>query len=529
MSHRATKEDTVIVHKDVVIIGGGLIGTGLARELSRYKLSVTLLERNADVAGISTRSNHGLIYRGLMLVISHVVKSYVFSEMPMEAEVHKEREKIRAEGFNLFEQVAGELDIPYRWTRTLILARNDDEIEFLRRAERACTTYGIRVRWVDENNIRAMEPNISKDFIAGICSDDSVMVIFGPDFSIAYAENAVANGINIMTEAEVTGISQDGDYQIVETTKGRVKTKFVVNAAGGDADKIMDMVTDERDWERYFNSTNTLILDKRLKDLVHGIVMSTPGPGINDFVVPQIHGNPYLSFSSYSGGGVKDRYNTATTAEGINDNFTRAQRMLPSISRSDVIASFLGVRAYILPHDDYILGPVKKNPRFINAVITPPGLCAAPAVITRLVDILHDQGLPLEEKRDFNPVRKRIPRFNELPDEEKEKLIAKDPRYGHVVCRCETVTEGEITEAIKRGGRTVDAIKYRVRAGMGRCQAGYCGPQVVRILARELNIPISQVTKSGGNSEIVPYRSKEFLLTEVAASMYGDKSSGGRR
>jgi len=502
---------------DVVIVGGGVIGTGLARELSRYKLRVTLVERNADVTGVGTRAGHSMIYRGLMLVISHVVKSYIFTEKPMEAEIGKEREKLRAAGFNLFEQVATELDIPYRWTRHLVVARNGGEVESLRRTERACTTYGVRVRWVDKNGIRAMEPNTSKDFIAGIYSDESVMVMFGPDFSIAYAENAVANGSNIMLEAEVTGVSQDGDYQVVETTKGPVRTKFIVNAAGGDADKIMDMVTDERGWERYFNASPLLILDKRLKDLVHSIVMPVPAPGTNDFALPQIHGNPYVACFDYSRGEVEDRYDTFTVGERLRNSFARAQRILPGISQSDVIASFLGTRAFVRPQDDYVLGPLKKNPRFINAVVTPPGLIAAPAVINRLVDILHEQGLPLVKKKDFNPIRKTIPQFSELPDDEKEALIAKDPGYGHVICRCETVTEGEIVEAIRRGAQTVDAIKYRVRPGMGRCQGGFCAPRVVTILARELNIPITQVTKSGANSEIVPYRSKELLPLEVTA------------
>lgn len=488
---------------DVVIIGGGVCGMGLARELSQYKLKITLVERGADLTGVSTKANHSLIYRGLMLVMSHVIKTHVFPDKPMEAEIGKEREKFRAAGFNLFEQVAGELDIPYKWTRTLVVARNSEEIEFLRRTERACATYGIRVNWVDEKGLRAMEPNISKDFISGIYSNDSVMVMFGPDYSMAYGENAVANGVNIILEAEVIRISPDGDYQLVETTKGPVRTKFIVNAAGGNADKIMDMVTDERDWQRYFNSTHILVLDKRLKGLTNSIVMAAPSPGVMDFVVPQIHGNPYLAFSSYGAGEVKDRYNRATTSEGLNESFTRAKRMLPSISRSDVISSFLGVREFVHPHDEYILGVVKKNPRFINAVLTAPGLIAAPAVINRLVDILHEQGLPLEKRKDFNPFRKRIRQFSELSNEEKEATIAKDPRYGRVICRCETVTEGEVVEAIRRGARTVDGIKFRVRPGMGRCQGAFCGPRVVRILVRELNVPITQVTKSGAGSEIV--------------------------
>lgn len=189
-----------------------------------------------------------------------------------------------------------------------------------------------------------------------------------------------------------------------------------------------------------------------------------------------------------------------------------AKRIIPRISERDIIRAYVAVRAYnTRDPEEHIIEPSSTNPRFINVVVRLPGVSPSPAIARYAVKLLGDVGLELVTKSDFNPYRKAIPRFRDLPDDARAKLIAQDPRYGRVICRCETVTEGEIVEAIRRGARTVAGVKYMTRAGMGRCQGGFCGPRVVSILARELNIPASQVVDFGTGSPVVPYQSKELL------------------
>ena len=252
-----------------------------------------------------------------------------------------------------------------------------------------------------------------------------------------------------------------------------------------------------------------LILDKRV-NLLNQSVSLAPKPGKVRTLRRTISGNIQTICSEYYP--VNDPEDTTTLMNWTDQSIAGAQEMIPSISKKDIVTSYVGVRVFNTrdPEED-ILEVSKGNSRFLNAAIRLPGVSVTPAAARHIVDLLGNQGLELATKTDFNPHRKRIPKVSELPDEERKKLIAQDPRYGHIVCRCEEVSEGEIVEAIRRGARTVTGVKYRTRAGMGRCQRGFCGPRVLEILARELDIPMTTVTQMGGLSRVLLHRSKELL------------------
>jgi glycerol-3-phosphate dehydrogenase len=253
------------------------------------------------------------------------------------------------------------------------------------------------------------------------------------------------------------------------------------------------------------------VLDKqRSAELVSGKNMITfpPRPGWMEFAYPTLSGNLVLNCSPYSA--TKDRDMVEVTREDYELGLPIARRLIPSISEKDIIRSWSVSRAYhSRSPDDHIIEPCSTNPRFINAKVRLPGLKIAPAVAQYVLQLLGNNGLALSTKANYNPTRTAIPRFRDLPAEERRNLISHDSRYGHVVCRCETVTEGEIVEAVKRGARTVQEVKYRTRAGMGRCQAGFCLPRVVGIIARELDIPVTEVLDR--DSPVLPFQSKELL------------------
>lgn len=502
----------------VFIIGGGVAGTSVARELSRYKVDTTLVERAADVAAGESKSNHGFVYPsiGLLEAFSLVLKSVVLR--PGTKLFDKETMIVRwtTEGYNLFELLAGELDLPYINPGCLAIARNDEEVKGLKRLIDICNIMSDDTgrecvpRWLEREEVLAMEPNITADVVCGIYDNRWSKLIYPWDYCIALAESARDNGVRMIFNAEVRGIApQDGGF-IVETSQGPITTEFIVNAAGRGAARIAEMAG-VCDFGLIFNRSQMMLLDKHLEGMVNNQVIIPPKPGWFATVMPRPEGNPYVCCGTYSATQRWEAEDTATRREWFIDSVSEGQRIFPGISERDVIASFVGVRVFNTRNPDDHIVEVTKNPRFINMVVRLPGNAFCTAAAKHIVEMLGNQGLQLTKKTDFNPRRKRIPRVDELTYEERDALIARDPRYGHIVCRCEDVTEGEIVEAIRRGATTVQGIQFRTRAGMGRCQRGFCGPRVLEILSRELGIPKTEVTFKGPGSEILLYKSKELL------------------
>jgi len=509
---------------DVLIIGQGITGASIARELSQYKVDVTGVEKSPDSVTGQSKGSHGLVYSGRSLVMSFslVLKSIM---APGEPLWHPDTLKIKlaAEGYELFGELAERLEIPYDRTKFLIIARNDEELKSLKKLVEICDLMGIKeyLTWMDRGDILDMEPNVTKDVVAGVYEDKLTKGIFPPEYAIANVENARDNGVRFIYGAEVKGIKPlDGGF-VTDTEKGAIESKFVINAAGLYADKVADMAGARDDWGLTHNRTQMLLLDRRLKSIFKSIncIHAAPMPGFFEAMQIQVHGNPYVFCGAYYPAEGKE--STDTRREWFTENLTKGKGLCPVISERDVITSFVGVRSFNTRSlDDHIIEFSKRRPGFLNAIVRLPGMSVSAGVAKYVVNLLGNEGLPLAEKPDYNGFRKAIPRFSELSDDDRDALIQKDPRYGHVVCRCDTVTEGEIVEAIRRGARTVQGIQFRTRAGMGRCQKGFCGPRIVDILSRELGIPRTEVTFRGPGSEILKYKGKELLHIEEGGTAH---------
>ena len=495
---------------DVTIIGAGIAGTAIARELSRFRLDVTLIEKDDDVSSGSTKANHGLLFDDscLIMAFTTVLKSIMVGEISYLPDSMKQQ--YCREGSKLFDQISKELDVPYKNLGMLIVATNDEEAKGLEITLKLAEKMPIRAKMLDQKEALAVEPNVTRNTVAGLYQPPNAKyrVIFAPSLAIALAENASQNGVKILLETEAQDVVQRGNIQIVKTNHGYIKTRFIVNAAGAHADEVADLAGARDGWGLEFNKTQMHILDKRLEGLFKNSVHSPSKPGSFSSVYPQVHGNPYIACGEFS---KSEREETETTREFFQEGIARAKRLIPSISERDIIASFVGVRTWnTRDPESPIIELSEANPRFINAVPSVPGVAPALAIAKRVPEILAEQGLRPVKKENFDPYRKSYD-FDDLSERQQKVLLTQNPQYGHVICRCELVPEGEIVEAIKRGPRTTDAIKKRTRAGMGRCQGGFCGPRIVRIIARELNIPATQVTKKGIGSWILLSKTKNLL------------------
>jgi glycerol-3-phosphate dehydrogenase len=507
---------------DVLVIGAGIVGASIARELSQYKVRTAVVEKSADTFTGQTKTGHGFVYSGrsLNMALSLVLKS-IMSPGAHLWEPNSMKIRLGAEGYELFEPLAKRLDVLYKPAKFLMIARTDEELKGLKQLYEITDLMGIQedVRWLSREEVLDMEPNVTKEARAGLYEDKWTKSIFPPEYAIANAENARKNGVVFLYDAEVKGIKARNGGFVAATKKGTVRSRFIVNAAGLYADRVAEMASARDGWGLTHNRTQMTLLDKRLgEDMFKYVncVQAVPRPGFFEGVQVQVHGNPYVFCGGYNP--APDKEATETRREWYKENIEYGRRLVRTFSEKDVITAFVGVRSFnTRDPEDHIIEFSKKHPQFLNAVIRLPGYSVCAAVAKHVVGLLGNQGLQLTEKSDYEPHRKSIPLFADLPDDEKDALIRQDPRYGHVVCRCETVTEGEIVEAIRRGARTVQGLQFRTRAGMGRCQKGFCGPRLVKILARELDIPETEVTFKGPGSEILKYADKELLHSEGAA------------
>jgi glycerol-3-phosphate dehydrogenase len=504
----------------VLIIGGGAVGCMLARELSQYKVDVILVEKMPDVSFGLSKASNGYIYWGLMWQISAVLKSIALEggEAPPSTAAGLKKEGWCRAGYELWKSsLFAELDIPYRWLPVLNVATDDTELKILNLLEAQCKDLGWPNRRLKREEVLSLEPNVTNKVIAGLYDDEWGFYSTYPwETVISVAENAQQNGVKFMLNTEVTGFSHKGGFQIVETTKGPIKTEFIINAAGADSLQVAKMAH-ACDFSLQFFKAHLIIMDKRIGNIINRFVGALAGPGKVKGLCPMQSGNLLLS-AIYTPTNMP--HDLATDKVYLDTMFSWCQEVVPSLSRRDIIAYHSVSRVYSARDpEEFIVEFSPNNPRFMNMVFRMPGISAAPAIIRDAVGMLADHGLPLTKKGDFNPYRKRIPQFSTLSDEERGKLIAQDPKYGHVVCRCETVTEGEIVEAIRRGATTLDGVKFRTRAGMGRCQGGFCGPRVVEILARELNIKPTEVTKRGSGSRILLHETKELSKVWEGANL----------
>lgn len=467
---------------DVVIVGGGIVGTAVAYTLSQYKLKLALVEKNFEIGWGATKANSGIVHGG-------------FHDDP---NTWKGRLCIR--GNQAYPELCRKLDVTFRQNGILMIAMSEDEIPILNKyLERGKANNVPGIRLLSKGEVLSREPNLTRDVIAALYAPEGGVV--NPfEMAIAMSEVAEANGAAVFTDTKVTGLKREGELIQVQTNRGVISTRFVVNAAGLWSDELARLAGDDyfkikpRKGEEY-------LTDKRVGSLVTHTIFPTPTPTSKGILaIPTAEGNLMIGPTAVE---LEDKEAVDTTEAGFREIFAAVKRMLPSLDSRDIITSFAGIRA-ASDRGDFILEPSANFPGLVHAAgIESPGLTAAPAIAEVIVDILADEGLRLEKNPKAQDRRRPVTRFHALSDEEREALIAKDPKYGRIICRCETVTEAEIIDAIKRGARTVDGVKFRTRAGMGRCQGGFCQPLIIGILARELGLDPTQITKRGRGSHIL--------------------------
>ena len=486
---------------EVLVIGGGVLGAAIARELSRYKVEVALVEKEVDFGWGSTKANMSIVCQGADT---------------LEFRKEYRRSRLVWESIPMMESLCHELDVPFKKVGELALFFNNNGREKYEKMRAKAESMGITThRFIDRETLHRMEPNIAKDAI-GALYDPNIAITDPVRLTIALTENAKRNGVNLITGAEVQDIAVNTNGFEVKTSQGNISCEYIVNAAGMAVDKVAAMVNAD-EFVVYPIKGYVAILDNKVADLVNHEVHARPeAPGESNIITPTVYGNLFIGTPMK----LAKRGDSSTTREMAEVTLRNARQLVPDISEKDIINSFAGFlmfRNWELGWHECVVDTSRNVPRFVNVSMGYPGVSAAPATGKEAVKLLGQEGLNLEEDPEFNPYRQAITDFSSLSDEEKRELIARGAKYGHVVCRCETVTEGEIVEAIKQGATTLDGIKFRTRAGMGRCQSGFCSSRVVSILARELGIPKEKVTKRGGESRQLLYSSKELIAGEKVA------------
>lgn len=472
---------------DTVIIGCGIIGAATAFELSRYNLNIAVLEAENDVAAETTKANSGIIHAGY------------------DPEPGTLSAKLNVRGSKLAKQLCQSLDVPYRQTGSLVLAFSNEDVSMLEELLSRGRQNGVTgLKLLNPRQLAEIEPEVSTEVVAALHAPTGAIV--SPwEYAIALAEAAVRNGVDIRLNSKVTSIVKlTGGYEI--TAGGSIyRTKSVINAAGIYADTVHDMVS-EPAFKIIPDRGEYYLLDKTEGRRVNNVIFQCPskaGKGV--LVSPTVHGNLIVGPNNGHAG----RGEVSNTAEGLSFVSKMARKSVPNLNMRESIRNFAGVRA-ASDHDDFIIQNAKDCPCFIDlAGIKSPGLSAAPAIAEMAAELLKENGFRLIKKDNFIDTCKRV-RFHELSTRERKELVAKDSRYGKIICRCESVTEGEILDAIRSPitPRSIDAIKRRCNAGMGRCQGGFCGPRVLEILARELNCNPLDILQDKSGSWILESETK---------------------
>ena len=485
---------------DVIIIGAGGVGCAVARELSRYKLNITVLEKECDVAGGISGRNSAVVHAG-------------FNNRPGSLMA-----KLCVEGNQGFEDICRKLDVPYKKTGKMLVAFDEEDLAILRRTMKQGETNGCKgLRMVGEQELGQLAPGIGG--IGGMFSPETA--IFDPFiYCIALAENALANGATFVFNCEVTGVNvaetdhTDGNHSsggrfVVQTATGEsYRADYLINCAGLGSDKIAQMAGMDQ-YHIYPCRGEYFILDKVADDLLGLPVYPAPKAGIGGLGVhltPTTAGNIIIGPSAEY---IDDRTDLSCTPEIMDQLFREAKALLPALERKSIIGSYAGIRPKQAPPDeggyrDFVIQEEESCPGLINLVgIESPGLTASVPIARMVVEIIGRQK-PLQEKKDFIEERKGPARLRDLSEAEQAALIAADPEYGEIICRCQKVSKREIRNAIENpfGAKSISAIKYRAWATTGRCNGGYCLTRIVDMLVNEYGVKPEEITYRSEGSEL---------------------------
>ena len=474
--------------RDVIIVGAGAIGSAIARELSRYELDVLLIDRNEDIGGYASKCNSATLCSG------------------HDAEPGSLEARLTSASNRAYDQICADLDVEMDRMGMIDVAHSEEEMKKLREIRKKAIRNGeYNVEMLDAERVHEMEPMLNPDIVGGLLVPNEAIVDV-MELLLAFVENAMDNGVEVRLGTAVTRINTDPvDHHVLSVTTAdgeEISCRFVINAAAIYADQLAQSVG-FCDYYNYPRTGQFFVLDKQLPYRPNHIIVPLPTPvSRGKLLTPTIHGNLLVGPSADN---MVDREDTSTDKETMDDIIDETRKMIPAVNPMDSVTQFCGVRPAIYPKTDWRIRAIDGCKGYIEAVGINQGISGAPGVARYVATILDDEGLEMVEKKNWNPKRKAIKRFASMTEEERDAAIKADPRYGNVICRCETVTEGEIIEAIHKGpgARSVDAIKRRLRAGMGRCQGGFCSPRVVEILARELGVTEEEICKNEPGSEML--------------------------
>lgn len=476
---------------DVIIIGAGVTGCAVARYLSRYQGSALVLERAEDVCCGTSKANSAIIHAGFDAAHGSLMA------------------KMNVQGNRMLPGLAKELDFPFRRNSSLVVCMSEEDMPRLRALYENGVKNGVEgLEIVNAQRLHELEPNVSKNAVAALWAPTGGIVC--PfNMTIALAENANANGVDFRFNTKVTGFTRGEEGWTVHTEQGDFQTRYVVNAAGVYADVLHNMVS-ARKLHITPRRGDYCLLDRQVGGFVSHTVFQLPGKlGKGVLVSPTVHGNIIVGPTAID---IEDRDGTNTTAAGLEELIAKAGISVDNLPIRQTITSFAGLRAHE-DHHEFVIGEAEDAPGFVDcAGIESPGLTSAPAIGLTVAELLREK-LGLRKKEDFIATRKGLLDPKSLTKEAYQALIRENPAYGQIICRCEQVTEGEIIDAIRRplGARSLDGVKRRTRAGMGRCQAGFCSPRVMEILARELGVSQAEITKCGGASRLIVGVNKDSL------------------
>ncbi|MFA5162303.1 MAG: NAD(P)/FAD-dependent oxidoreductase [Elusimicrobiales bacterium] len=469
---------------DALIIGAGVTGAAIARELSKYKLRILLLEKEAEPAFGVSKSNSGIIHAG--------------TQNPPDSL----KGRLCVQGNRLIREIARELGVHFVEVGQLIVVFSESDVPELEKIKREGEELGIEnMSIVRRDWLAVHEPNLSPDIPAALYVPSAGII---SPYRLVYdlTENAVKNGAVLKTSHKVTGIKRlsGGPHRFeVEAAGDRYQARFLINAAGLFADKVSAMAG-VADFKITPRKGEEYLLDKKRENMANHLVFPLPTPTSKGIlIIKTSDGNPMIGPTASETG---DRRDLSTTDEGFREVLAGARKMMPSVEKGDIIAYFAGLRP--AAGKDFIIRHESAAPGLVNvAGIQSPGLTAAPAIAVMVAGLLKDNGLVLTPKKNFHSAREKTTHLFEIPLSRTRELIQKDPAYGDIVCRCEMVSAKEIRDAIRRGARTMDGIKFRTRAQAGRCHGGFCTTRIMKIMQEELGMNAEEITKRGEGSELV--------------------------
>lgn len=479
---------------DVAVIGAGVTGATVAYYLAKYDLRVAVLEAGADVASGTTKANSAIVHAG-------------FDALP-----GTKKAELNVKGCGMMETLTEKLGVHYQKCGSCVLGFSDGDRERLQELKERGEQNGVPdLSILPGDALREREPNLSPEVKWALFAP-SAGIVCPYDLTLALAENAATNGVEFYFDFRVSAVTRESGGYVLSDGERQVRAQYIVNAAGLASADVATLIG-EKDFPVTIlpRRGEYLLLDRSEGNFVSATMFVLPderGKGI--LISPTVDGNLIVGPNAQP---VPDREDRSTTAEGLAEVSRGARRIAPGVNLRQVITSFAGVRSTPSTGDFY-LEISKQCPHVVHAVgIESPGLASSPAIGEYILSLLAQDGLPLTEKTAYVAERRRggnRPLFRDLSPEEKQERIRVDPAYGKIVCRCETITEGDILDAIRRpiGARNLDMVKRRVRAGMGRCQGGFCSPRVAELLAAERNVPLSDITKNGGGSYLLTEKTK---------------------